>query len=128
MNENGMIVSSMIKFLNEEIVYGKEEKRTGMVPINGLVSNARMSVCVKNGGKLTYREINELFKSFGTIIAYERKKDHNGITTGEAFIEFDTEEGVNLVIKNASSLKEKGIEIDQDKKYYRSEPFLSKRI
>ncbi|KAM0677106.1 hypothetical protein BDAP_002267 [Binucleata daphniae] len=126
-DENGLIMSSMIKFLNEEIVYGKDERRTSMVPINGLVTNVRNSLCIKNGARLSYREVNDTFKTFGTIIAYERRKNYNNQGTSDAFIEFDQETCVDLVIKNAKTLKDRGIEIDQDRKYARSEQFERRR-
>ncbi|KAM0687705.1 hypothetical protein COBT_001052 [Conglomerata obtusa] len=120
------ITSSIIKFLNEEVVYGREEKKTGGNFVNGLVFNIKKCLCVKNGARLQYRDVIDVFGKYGKIIGYERKRG-TGNNDGDAFIEFDSHEAIEYVKTDILALKEKGIEFDVDKKYYRGDAITLER-
>ena len=106
--EDNKILTTVIKILDEEIIYQKDKKDI----MNSLVNNPRKSVFISQGSKLTYKNVIETFGSFGKIVAYEKRGD-------DAYIEFDSYEAADSVKEEKSKLGERGIKIEKDRVYER---------
>lgn len=104
--EGEKVKSSTVRILDEEVNYMKDKREL----MNTLVSTPKKSVLVKNGGRLSYKDVISNFGSFGKIVAYEKR-----IT--DAYLEFDSYEAVENLKNNTALLHERGIEIDTYKHY-----------
>lgn len=103
-----LIVSSSVIVLDEEISYKEERKKEFF---NTLINNSKKCLFVRKGGKLAYKNVIEAFGCYGKIVAYEKRDE-------DAFIEFDTFEAVEEVLKDSARLvAEKGVEVDRNRVY-----------
>lgn len=97
-NDQGLIVGSVVMMLDEEIYYGKSEF------LNKVVSNPQLSLLIKNGAKLTYKAVIDNFGRYGKIVAFEKRN-------GDSLLEYESSDALNCVREVYDVLKEKGIHV-----------------
>lgn len=100
------VKSSTVRLLDEEVSYMKDRREL----MNTLISTPKKSVFVRNGSRLSYKDVIQNFGSFGKIIAYEKRNV-------DAYLEFDSYEAVENVRNNSAALNAQGIEIDTYRQY-----------
>ncbi|EJW03038.1 hypothetical protein EDEG_02579 [Edhazardia aedis USNM 41457] len=113
-----LINVSCVRLLDEEVVYDKitttdSLKKYKDNTVGSFVKDPRKTLNVSNGAKFGIKEVVSAFKIFGKIVNYEKRSDES------AFIEFDQFESLEAIKKNLSALKERGFELDLEKKYQR---------
>ncbi|KAM0675516.1 hypothetical protein GVAV_000882 [Gurleya vavrai] len=125
-DDNNRITSCIVRFLNEEIVYSKEDKKMPTGYVNSYIIKPEKVLFIKQGARLNYRDVIENFGRYGKINAYERKK--NSVGAGEdAFIEFELLDALERVVADKNILREKGIIVEPERKYYKENIFEKKR-